>query len=245
MNEYLTKLEKARTRQAIRALQLGSQGEHYSDGAEGIKSEGSELYIFGDIVTERWFYEDVTPMMVKEAIDKSGETVTVHINSYGGETAAGLAVYNLLKHSGKEVKTVNDGFACSSASIVFMAGGARVMSEASLLMIHNAWTFAIGNAAELRKTADDLETISETSANAYLASINIESEKLKKLMDAETWISPGDALLWGFATDIDGELYSSAVPEPGEDGDEGESGSGKEPQNNYQKFFSFRKENNK
>jgi len=77
------------------------------------------------------------------------------------------------------------------------------MNEASLLMIHNAWTYAIGNADELRKQADDLEKITQASVEAYKAHSVISEEEIKALMDNETWILPEEALEYGFATTVD------------------------------------------
>jgi ATP-dependent Clp protease protease subunit len=84
-----------------------------------------------------------------------------------------------------------------------MAGDERVMNEASLLMIHNAWTFASGNAAELRKQAEDLDKITQASVEAYKAHSSLSEDEIKALMDAETWILPNEALNYGFATSIE------------------------------------------
>ena len=128
----------------------------------------------------------------------------MHINSYGGEVAEGLAIYNALRRHSAKIRTTCDGFACSIASVVFMAGDERAMSDASLLMIHNAWTSAYGaNAADLRKLADDMDTITQASKNAYMSRVSIDEEKLSELMDAESWILPADAVEMGFATEIE------------------------------------------
>jgi ATP-dependent Clp protease protease subunit len=76
------------------------------------------------------------------------------------------------------------------------------MNESSLLMIHNAWTCAAGNAEELRKQADDLEKITQASVEAYKAHSSLTEEEIKALMDNETWILPEEALEYGFATSI-------------------------------------------
>ena len=131
------------------------------------------------------------------------EQINVYINSYGGEVAEGLAIYNALRRHKAKVTTYCDGFACSIASVIFMAGDERIMNEASLLMIHNAWTWAWGNAAELRKQADDLEKITQASVEAYKAHSSLSEEEIKNLMDNETWILPEEALSYGFATKID------------------------------------------
>lgn len=162
----------------------------------------ANLYIYGDITCFPWFEGDVSAVNLSKQLEALGdvEQINVYINSYGGEVAEGLAIYNALKRHKAKVKTVCDGFACSIASVIFMAGDERVMNEASLLMIHNAWTFASGNAAELRKQADDLEKITQASVEAYKAHSSLEEEEIKALMDAETWITPDEAISYGFAT---------------------------------------------
>lgn len=160
-----------------------------------------DILIYGDITSWDWDEKDVSSYNLAQLIEKSNaKEIRVRINSYGGEVAEGLAIYNTLKSHPAQVTTVCDGFACSAASVVFMAGDERIMKEASLLMIHNAWSYASGNAKELRKAADDLEKISEAAANAYRAVMSISEEELKRLLDEETWILSEEALSYGFAT---------------------------------------------
>ena len=83
------------------------------------------------------------------------------------------------------------------------------MSNASLLMIHNAWTYTSGNANELRKAADDLDVITQASINAYMADINITEEELKQLLDDETWLSPQSALEMNFCSSVINEKDSN------------------------------------
>lgn len=172
----------------------------------------ADIFIFGDIVSWEWLESDVSSYTLARAIqDLDVDEIAVHINSYGGEVAEGLAIHNSLKNHPAKVRTVCDGFACSAASVVFMAGDERVMNSASLLMVHNAWTSASGNAKELRKAADDLETISSASAETYKARVNIPEEQLKELLDNETWITPADAVAWGFATEVLEEEQTQTV----------------------------------
>lgn len=164
----------------------------------------ADIYIFGDITSWPWIQSDVSAWKLANQVkDLDVERINVHISSYGGEVAEGLAIYNTLKNHKAKIKTICEGFACSAASVVFMAGADRVMNAASLLMIHNAWTVSWGDANDLRKEADDLEKISDTAANAYReGGVALSDEDLKALLDAETWITPAEALEWGFATTI-------------------------------------------
>lgn len=163
----------------------------------------ADLYIFGEISSYPWKEKDRDAYgVVKELQDLDVEEINVHINSSGGSVSEGLAIYNVLKNHSAKVTTICDGFACSAASVVFMAGDERVMNESSLLMIHNAWTYGYGNANELRKQAEDLDKITQASVNAYVRNAVISEEEIKKMMDEETWISAEDAKTFGFATSI-------------------------------------------
>lgn len=168
------------------------------------EKQTATLNIYGDIASCKEF-GDVSAANLSKQLEALGdvEQIDVHINSYGGEVAEGLAIYNALRKHKAKVTTYCDGFACSIASVIFMAGDERIMNESSLLMIHNAWTMAVGNSAELRKQADDLEKITQASVEAYKAHSSLSEKEIKKLMDNESWILPEEALSYGFATTID------------------------------------------
>lgn len=166
----------------------------------------ANLNIYGDITS--WAWEELGEMsavILSKQLEQltDVERINVYINSYGGEVAEGLAIYNALKRHKAKVVTHCDGFACSIASVIFMAGDERVMNESSLLMIHNAWTWCEGNADQLRKQADDLEKITQASVVAYKAHSTLSEEEIKDLLDKETWLLPNEALEYGFATDIE------------------------------------------
>lgn len=163
----------------------------------------ASIYIYGDITSWEWIESDVSSYTLSKELESlDSDTINVYINSYGGEVAEGFAIYNALKRHKAKIRTFADGFACSIASVIFMAGDERIMSNTSLLMIHNAWTYASGNANALRKQADDLDVITQASINAYMSAVNISEEELKSLLDAETWLPAQDALSKGFATKI-------------------------------------------
>ena len=170
------------------------------------EKQTATLNIYGDITSWPWEeLGEVSAVSLSKQLETLGdvEQIDVYINSYGGEVKEGLAIYNALKRHKAKVTTYCDGFACSIASVIFMAGDERVMNESSLLMIHNAWTMAVGNSAELRKQADDLEKITQASVEAYKSHSSISEEEIKTLMDNETWILPEEALSYGFATTVE------------------------------------------
>lgn len=166
-----------------------------------------DLHILGDISSWPWDDSDTSCADVTRRLAELPDTVTsitVHVNSFGGEVAEGIAIYNALKASKARVTTVCEGFACSIASVIFMAGDERVMRPASLLMVHNPWMAVTGNSADMRKAADDLDKMAELSKTAYLAAAgdSLDAGTLDALMDGETWISPEDAVAYGLATSV-------------------------------------------
>ena len=173
-----------------------------------INDSETELYIYGDIrkqsVIEKWLglSEDVTDSFtLKDALQHvDTPNLTVRINSYGGSVSEGLAIYSLLSEFKGHLKTIVDGFACSAASLIFMAGEERVVPENGLLMIHNAWTEARGDSNTMKKVAEDLEKITQPSVNIYVSKTQLTEEEVKEKMNREEWITSQEAYEWGFAT---------------------------------------------
>ena len=135
------------------------------------ENEEAELFIYGDIVDFAWWDEDVSANDIRKKLDETNaKTINVHINSLGGDTFTGVAIYNLLREKSKTSKIVTyvDAIAASAASIIAMAGDEIVMPSNTLMMIHNCWTLGIGNANELRKVASDMDKIMDAVIQCYL-----------------------------------------------------------------------------
>lgn len=163
--------------------------------------DAAVLTIYGDITSFPWEDNDVSAYNLSRQLGElSADHLDVFINSYGGEVAEGLAIYNALKRNPASVTTYCDGFAASIASVIFMAGDERIMNDSSLLFVHKPSTFAAGNAKDFRKAADDLDTMESAIVKAYQNCVNIDEAALTDLLDHETWITSDDAVSMGFAT---------------------------------------------
>jgi len=155
------------------------------------------IKIFGEIGL------DVTAEDVVSQIEaEEGDSIDVVISSGGGNAFEGLAIYEALKASDKEINTSILGLAASAASIIFMAGDNREMSIGSLLMIHNSWTVAAGNSAELEKTQGTLDAIDSRMVAIYAEGTGLESDVINELLLADTFMSAEEAHEQGFATVI-------------------------------------------
>nr|WP_225877837.1 head maturation protease, ClpP-related [Alkalibacter mobilis] len=177
-----------------------------------VNDQKTEINIYGDITSWRWIESDVSAYSFKKQLNEvETPEIEVRIDSYGGEVAEGLAIYNILKSSDKEVTTIVDGFACSIASIIFMAGKKRIMNTGTLLMWHNPWLYTAGNADELEKAAADLRKMADSSVAIYKAGSNLDEDVIREMMKSETWISAEEAINMGIATEtsqVDGAKQS-------------------------------------
>jgi len=148
--------------------------------------------------------EDISAKEVAENLNllKNVPNITVRINSPGGEVFEGLAIYNsLVKHPAK-INVEIEGMALSVASVIAMAGDTVTMAESSLFMIHNPWGFAIGDADEMRKTAEMMDKAKETLVTAYRRQTSLSVKAISAAMDDETWYTASEAKEAGFVTDI-------------------------------------------
>lgn len=150
---------------------------------------------------------------------KEDQDITLEINSYGGDVFLGIDLMNSLRsHQGK-VTVIVTGIAASAASVIAMGADEIKMYSNTQMMIHNAWTFAIGNAIELRKVADDLESIGESVLASYTH--RVDADTVSKLLEEETYMSAKKAKDLGFideivddnAEEVESEMFSNKAQE--------------------------------
>ena len=184
-----------------------------------------ELYIYGDVEGDGydWWRDEVirsetSANAFRDALAAHPDVkqMDLYINSYGGSVFEGTAIYNQLRRHPAHKTVYVDGFACSIASVIAMAGDEVVMPRNTLMMIHNMWMGAVGNAAELRKAADDLDVINAAGRQAYLekAGDKLDEAALSAMMDAETWLTAEQCLEYGLAdryADADADMSGAAA----------------------------------
>ena len=157
----------------------------------------AEIYINGDIVDDSWNYNwdddpSIYPLDIKKMLDDyKDKDVDVHINSGGGDVFAGIGISNMLKqHKGKTTAYI-DGIAGSIASVIAFGCNEIVMPSNAFLMVHKPYTFAMGNANDLAKVIETLDTIQQGIVNTYLdhTKEDYKYEDINKLVDDETWLT--------------------------------------------------------
>lgn len=147
---------------------------------------------------------------IAELKEYKGQHVHLRINSPGGEIVEGSAIYNALtRHEGGLTVHI-DALAASMASVIAMSGDPVYMADNALLMIHNPWTLAAGEAKDLRKQADLLDTMKSNLIRAYQKKSGMEEKAIAKLMDEETWLDAVEAVALGFVDAIEDGIPAAA-----------------------------------
>ena len=183
---------------------------------------GLELYIYDDVqgdYFDRAEWETVeSETSANYFRDKLAEypnvsQIDIYINSLGGSCYEGNAIYAQLKrHTAKKVVHI-DGYACSIASVIAMAGDEVRMSPNAVMMIHNAWVTASGNAEELRRIAEQLDTVSAASRQAYLTKSGgkLEEKKLITMMNEEKYLTAAECIELGLADSYETDGRASGI----------------------------------
>lgn len=177
---------------------------------QAAEGDALDLYIYGDVEGDGydWWADEVIESQTsadhfREALAKHPNTkqINIYINSYGGSVFEGTAIYNQLKRHPAHKTVYIDGFACSIASVIAMAGDEVIMPRNTLMMIHNMWMVAKGSAEELRKAADSLDLINAAGRAAYLekAGDKLTPELLAQMEDEETWLTAAQCIQYGLA----------------------------------------------
>src|SRR5690625_432429 len=177
------------------------QNKFFEIKASANKNE-ADVFIYGEITKYAWEDEgEHSATTFKNELDALGDVdqINLYVNSPGGSVFEGITIHNMLKrHKAKVIANV-DALAASIASVIIMAADEIRMPSNSMLMIHNPWTFSIGNSSDLRKEADDLDRIGNSSKQSYLqkAGDKLSDDELQEMLDAETWLSADEAYEYG------------------------------------------------
>lgn len=166
----------------------------------------AELLLYGEISDYSWYGDEITPTEFNNDLKTLGavEEITVRINSGGGDVFAAVAIYTRLKEHKAKITVKIDGWCASAATIIAMAGDTIEISVGGIFMIHDPAAGVLGyyKADELKKIADELETIKQSIVNCYMTVSDKSEDEIKSLMTDETWYTGQEAVEAGFCTAV-------------------------------------------
>lgn len=167
-----------------------------------------DLWIYGDIVDDKWYDTDVTPKVIRDALDEMGSvgTLNIRVNSYGGSCVAGNAIVNIIdtykRKTGAKVNAYIEGIAASMGSGIPMVADYIYMAENAIFMVHKPFSLAVGNADDMLKEAEVLEKVEDTLVKNYMRHFNGTEDEMRQLMADESWLTADEALEYGLCDEI-------------------------------------------
>ena len=189
-----------------------------AEGAEEGAAEAAqsiEVYIYGEIgawgVTANQFIKDL------KAVDDGTSPVLVAFNTIGGDLFEGLAIHNALSRLGERCIARVDALAASAGSVAACGAHRLEMASNAMLMIHNPWTWASGDADDFRKVADMLDQTLEAIVASYKRKApEVDDAELRRLINEETWLTATEAKNLGLCDEvIDGVTVKAMVGDGG------------------------------
>lgn len=168
----------------------------------------AHIYIYGDIVNiqgdDASFWGCVSLTTVKNAVEANpdAEEFIVHIHSCGGDCFEGFAIYDYLVNTGKTITTIVEGLCASIATVIFLAGSVRQLTENSRFLIHNPSVWTEGTAEEIAQVLTLIQAEQDKILNFYVEKTGTDAATLQALMNEDIIINPDKALELKFATQI-------------------------------------------
>lgn len=191
----------------------------WAESPQAAEADDPNTVSIYDVIGEDWWTGGgFTAKRMAAALRTIGaKDVTVKINSPGGDMFEGIAIYNLLRDHPAKVTVEVMGWAASAASIIAMAADEIKMGLGTFMMVHNAWGVVIGNRHDMRDGATLFDGFDSAIADIYEARTGMDRKAIVKLMDAETFMGPSEAVENGFADSVDStrpEASASAAGTP-------------------------------
>lgn len=178
-----------------------------SNAGQGAKLQAADntIWIYDFIVgseSDAQWWGGVSAESVAKALRTMSGPVAVRIDSPGGDVFGGRAMAQAIREYPDGVTVHIDGLAASIASIIAIAGSKIIAAPGSMMMIHKAWTMAIGNSEELITTAALLEKIDGTLADSYATKAGGDAADWLTAMKAETWYTADEAIAAGLIDEL-------------------------------------------
>ena len=160
----------------------------------------SLVRLFGEVISEKTLINLQTQAGNEDDFDK----LIVEIASPGGSVSEGLEIMmwlDNLSQQGKQIITVVVANAYSIASLIMLSANVKLISKHGKVMVHNPMVpeLTYVNANDLEKHVNELRDLESAMYDLYKTFTGLEEKEIKSLMDNETYLSPQEAVDYGFA----------------------------------------------
>lgn len=174
-----------------------------------VKSVNDRIYFYKDvdqssmlelkqqIETQNKLFDNISIQLEQLQMPIS-PVIHLHISSWGGDAFCGLHLYDFLKNNKYPIYTYIDGFVASAASLIYLAGTKRQMSNNSFILVHQLQNWFVGNFSQLQDHYNTCQKIMNKLRCVYLHQLDIQQAQLNELLKHDLWLNREQAMKYGF-----------------------------------------------
>lgn len=166
------------------------------------KGEDTAVIDLIGVINDFWTGDNSKEVFLAQLKGIKASNITVNISSPGGDSADAMAIYDALKGHPARVTARLSGLVASAATTVACGADVVEASPTCIYMIHNHWIFTAGDKKEMEKTMKALDTFDKVAAGIYKKRTGQRLDTIKRMMDAETYMTAQEAKDFGFVDKI-------------------------------------------
>ncbi|MFJ7755655.1 ATP-dependent Clp endopeptidase proteolytic subunit ClpP [Peribacillus muralis] len=161
------------------------------------------IIMIGEEITDH-LANSVVAQLLFLAADSPDKEITIFINSPGGSTSAGFAIYDTMQYIKPDIRTVCTGMAASFGAMLLLAGtkGKRCALPNSEIMLHQPLGGARGQATEIEISARRILKLKDHINQIISERTGQPIDKVSKDTDRDYFLSANEAKEYGIIDEI-------------------------------------------
>lgn len=182
-------------------IEQSSKGERSYDIYSRLLKD--RIIMIGEEITDH-LANSVVAQLLFLAADTPDKEITIFINSPGGSTSAGFAIYDTMQYIKPDIRTVCTGMAASFGAMLLLAGtkGKRCALPNSEIMLHQPLGGARGQATEIEISARRILKLKDHINQIISERTGQPIEKVAKDTDRDYFLSANEAKDYGIIDEI-------------------------------------------
>ncbi|PLS18272.1 ATP-dependent Clp endopeptidase, proteolytic subunit ClpP [Bacillus sp. M6-12] len=182
-------------------IEQSSRGERSYDIYSRLLKD--RIIMIGEEITDHTA-NIVVAQLLFLAADAPDKDISIYINSPGGSTTAGFAIYDTMKHIKPDVRTICTGMAASFGALLLLAGtkGKRFALPNSEIMIHQPLGGARGQATEIEISARRILKLKQHINQLIAEQTGQPDDKIARDTDRDYFMSAEEAKEYGIIDEI-------------------------------------------
>jgi ATP-dependent Clp protease protease subunit len=155
----------------------------------------------------------ITAQLLFLEADDPDKDISLYINSPGGSSYAGMAIYDAMQYVRCDVRTICTGMGMSAAAMILCGGtpGKRFVLPNAKVMIHQGSGGFRGSPADIQIAAREILAMTERYAQIIADHTGQPLDQVKRDIDRDRYMTAGEAVEYGLVDEV---IHPSSVRHP-------------------------------